>query len=102
MTSDVFTKKYQEEDTIEYGIIGNGTNFTFSSRLYDPQTAERKAIERARTLNCSLYRRFPDGRIFKIYPEKERVDKKMKKELKAYPEMMSNNDYVPGIQANVF
>lgn len=99
-TSDVFKKKNNQEEADTYAIVGSGgINFTFSSKLYDKQTVEAIAIDRAKSLHCSLFRKDQFGKIYQVYPETGRVVKTDNPiNRKAYPEMMSNDPFVPGIQ----
>ena len=105
-TSDVFKKIQDPTPRPVYTIKGGGICFSFSySGLYDRKAEEEKAFERARNLGCFLFK--------SIYGEKPRLvikpgdyrdaTKEVQQWLsKAHPEMMSNNNYVPGIQTNVY
>ena len=106
MTSDVFNNKGRKERP-QYAIVGSdGLRIPFSfSGLYDSQTEEAMALSRASNLHASLYRRDNDGRIFHVTKDglAIRVDKKALKEATEISrDMMNNNNYVPGIQANIY
>lgn len=100
-TSDLLKLKKDEETSV-YAIIGpGGINFTFSSRLYDPQTVESTGINRAKALNSSLFRKYPDGKIFQIYPQQGEVVKGRRIKANMFPEMLNNTTYIPGIQVDL-
>jgi hypothetical protein len=102
-TSDVFGKKNKDQAKVAYAIIGGGINFSFSSGIYDPKDAEFMAIDRARALHCHLYSKDENGIIYQIYPERKKIEGGSKRiDFRAYPEMMSNDPFVPGIQVGTF
>lgn len=114
MTSDVFNKKKREPST--YYIKGPGIkNIVFKSSLYDEQTVESEALNRALRIGCRLYREDPDGKFFEILPPVYHKDKKgrmisfepsravstKKENVKTailIPEMLNDTQYIPGIQ----
>jgi len=105
-TSDAFKKKRNEKPRPLYTAKNYHTCLSFSyAGLYDPETEEAMALERARNIDCFL--------IKTNYNEKSKIvvspgvykdvnEHFWKNMLKAHPEMLNNNNYVPGIQANIY
>jgi hypothetical protein len=105
-TSDVFTKRRNEKPRPTYTIKSYSINFSFSyAGLYDEATEEARAFERARNLDCKLIRTdYNERSVIVIAPgQYVKVDEQFwKNMLKAHPEMMNNNNYVPGVQTNIY
>lgn len=63
------------------------------------QTVESTGINRAKALNSSLFRKYPDGKIFEIYLKK--VDKNRRIKANMFRRCANNTTYIPGIQVDL-
>jgi hypothetical protein len=101
MTSDYLRNSRRETDKPWYAIITTGLKIVFKAGLYNDETEEALALQRASGYNARLYRKDNDGCIFQIHGpgNSVRVDRRTSIESqKMNREMMGNDPYIPGIQ----
>ena len=107
-TSDVFKRQKDEEPRPIYIIKGRGINFSFSYEgLYDRETEEANAFERARRIDCLLFKASYNKKPRLVIEPGVYADASNNKYIvnwlaRTYPEMLESDPCIPGIQISSY